>query len=166
MIRSTPPRGRSIGPLAKAAGVPTSTLRYYERAGLLWPSARSPAGYRVYDEESLDRLRAIRLCQQAGLGLADVKELLEIQGQRGFYDEVRRRMPQRLAEVDERIGQLQAIRGKIEEALACCEDEAYCRTQCRTFPQALRGCAVDPADADSSASPGSHPLDLALECKR
>lgn len=156
---------RSIGQLARAAGLPTSTLRYYEREGLLSPVSRSRAGYRVSDEESLERLKAIRLAQRAGLSLADVKELSDLQGERGFYEAMKQRLAERLREVDERIGQLQELRQRIIEALHCCDTQANCPRECRTFNQSLpEGCA-DTAKR-ILAAPGEHPLDLALECKR
>jgi DNA-binding transcriptional MerR regulator len=58
------PRGMetayTISQLAHAASVPTSTVRYYERIGLLQPEARSAGNYRLYGPEALARLRFIR----------------------------------------------------------------------------------------------------------
>ena len=47
----------TIGELAKAADVPSSTLRYYERIRLLTAEGRSPGNYRLYGQESLERVR-------------------------------------------------------------------------------------------------------------
>ena len=66
----------SIGQLARAADVPTSTVRFYERAGLLKPAARSGSNYRVYSEQSLDRLQFIRSAL-AERRLAEVRQKLE-----------------------------------------------------------------------------------------
>ncbi len=66
----------TIGELAKAAGVPTSTVRYYERAGILRPSGRSAGNYRVYSKSELERLRFIRAAQATGFTLDDIKSLL------------------------------------------------------------------------------------------
>jgi DNA-binding transcriptional MerR regulator len=60
-----------IGEVATRAGVPTSTVRYYERRGLLSPDARS-SGQRRYSEESLRRLVFIGMMQDAGLSLDDI----------------------------------------------------------------------------------------------
>ena len=62
----------TIGQLARAAGLPTSTLRYYERAGLLEPTGRSEGNYRLYGEEALERLRFIRAAQATGLNRASI----------------------------------------------------------------------------------------------
>ena len=66
----------TIGELANAAGVPSSTVRYYERAGLLRASARSASNYRLYSEQDLQRLRFIRAAQATGFTLLDVTQLL------------------------------------------------------------------------------------------
>ena len=55
--------GMTIGQLAKAIDVPTSTVRFYEREGLRKPSARSASNYRLYTKWDLERLRFIRAAQ-------------------------------------------------------------------------------------------------------
>ena len=59
--------GLTIGAFAKAVGVRPDTIRYYERNGLLPHPARSSAGYRLYAESDLERVRFIRKAQQLGL---------------------------------------------------------------------------------------------------
>ena len=71
-------KGFTIGPLASAVGVPTSTLRFYERAGLLKPDARTGGNYREYGEKALDRLRFIRSAQATGFSLDDIREFLSL----------------------------------------------------------------------------------------
>ncbi|MCH8135258.1 MAG: MerR family transcriptional regulator, partial [Proteobacteria bacterium] len=66
----------TIGALAKQAGVPTSTVRYYERRGLLRPEGRSEGNYRLYGEEAMDRLQFVRSAQAAGFTLSDISALL------------------------------------------------------------------------------------------
>src|SRR5260370_6463702 len=66
----------TIGQLANAAGVPSSTVRYYERVGLVKPSGRSDGNYRLYGEEALERLRLIRAAQATGFTLDDVTLML------------------------------------------------------------------------------------------
>ena len=63
----------TISQLAKAADVPTSTLRYYERVGLVIPETRSHSNYRLYGDESLEKLKFIRAAQAVGFTLEDVK---------------------------------------------------------------------------------------------
>jgi DNA-binding transcriptional MerR regulator len=68
----------TVSMLAKRAGVPAGTVRYYDRAGLLRPAARSPAGYRLYGEDAADRLRLVKGAQRLGLRLREVAELLAV----------------------------------------------------------------------------------------
>jgi MerR-like DNA binding protein len=50
----------NIGELARRSGVPSTALRYYEKAGLLPESRRTPAGYRTFQPDTLPRLAFIR----------------------------------------------------------------------------------------------------------
>src|SRR5690625_6047761 len=70
--------GMRIGEVAQASGTTAKTLRYYEDVGLLPDPDRSPAGYRDYGPEVLDRLHFIRRGQAAGLTLAQLGQELAI----------------------------------------------------------------------------------------
>ena len=65
----------SIGDAARQAGVPTSTLRYWERVGLL-PAPQRVGGKRRYDADDLRRLQVVVLAKQLGFSLADVRVIL------------------------------------------------------------------------------------------
>jgi DNA-binding transcriptional MerR regulator len=67
-----------IGELADAVGVPTRTVRFYERRGLLPEPARAANGYRIYDDATLRRLRFIRSAQAAGLTLSEIIDIIEV----------------------------------------------------------------------------------------
>jgi DNA-binding transcriptional MerR regulator len=102
---------QTISVLADSFGVSTDTLRYYERRGLLHPSYRTDAGYRVYDDVAAERLRFIKGAQRMGLPLADIKELLDIRDRGqcpcGHTQVVVNR---RLAEVETEMAQLAEVR--------------------------------------------------------
>lgn len=66
-----------ISQLAERSGVPASTLRYYESAGLL-PAGRTGSGYRTYDADSLDRLSFISAGKRLGLSLTEIGELVGV----------------------------------------------------------------------------------------
>ena len=68
--------GRTVGEVAAMAGVTVRTLHHYDRIGLLSPSARSSAGYRLYAPDDLDRLHQVLLYRELGFSLEDVAELL------------------------------------------------------------------------------------------
>src|SRR5260370_16586250 len=68
----------NIGELARRSGVPSTALRYYEKAGLLPESRRTSSGYRAFQPDSLPRLAFIRAAQAVGLTLAEIREVLRI----------------------------------------------------------------------------------------
>ena len=108
----------TIGELAKAAGVPTSTLRYYERAGLLRPRARTPSNYRLYQDEDLKRLHFIRAAQATGFTLEDVTKLLRP----APCGKVQGLIERRLAEVDQRMKELRHVQRVLRASLKTCQE--------------------------------------------
>lgn len=66
----------TLGRLARATGLARASVLHYESLGLLVPQARSAAGYRLYGEAEVERLRSIRRYRDAGLALAAIRELL------------------------------------------------------------------------------------------
>jgi len=74
-------RQLTIGQLAERAGVARSALRFYEEQHLIAPAARTRAGYRLYDTDTIERLLFIQRAQRLGFSLADIKSMLEQTGQ-------------------------------------------------------------------------------------
>ncbi|BCG70664.1 MerR family transcriptional regulator [Mesorhizobium sp. 113-1-2] len=68
----------TIGALAKAAGVTTPTIRYYEEIDLLPPAPRTAGGQRIYDDDDLGRLTFIKQCRDFGFGIGQVRVLMEL----------------------------------------------------------------------------------------
>ena len=66
----------TISKLTKAFGLSRSTLLYYDKIGLLSPSARTAANYRLYSQSDYERLEKILLYKEAGLGLEDINKLI------------------------------------------------------------------------------------------
>lgn len=112
--------GLTIGELAKAAEVPTSTVRYYEREGLLRPSGRSAANYRLYTAQDLERLRFIRAAQATGFTLGDVKALLRP----AACGRVQDLIENRLAKVSERMAELRHVKRVLQRSLEACREHA------------------------------------------
>jgi MerR family mercuric resistance operon transcriptional regulator len=102
----------TIGGLARAADVPASTVRYYERVGLLRPSRRNASNYRLYILEDLQRLRFIRAAQASGFTLRDVRKLLRPAPPR----EVQALIAERLARVDAGLRDLRRVREVLSDA--------------------------------------------------
>jgi DNA-binding transcriptional MerR regulator len=61
-----------VGELARRTGLTVRTLHHYDSIGLLKPSARSDAGYRLYSRDDIARLHQVQALQRLGLGLADI----------------------------------------------------------------------------------------------
>lgn len=100
-------------------GTSPDTLRYYERIGLLPPPARSPAGYRLYTEDSIERVRFIKGAQRFGLRLDAIAELLGIRDQ-GMCacGHTRELLERRLRELDAEVTELTRLRGDIEKMIS------------------------------------------------
>ena len=67
----------TVGELARLAGVTVRTLHHYDRIGLLTPSGRTSAGYRVYEVPDVDRLQRVLLYRGLGFGLEEIGALLD-----------------------------------------------------------------------------------------
>src|SRR6201997_692494 len=106
----------TIGEVAAAAGVAATTLRYYERIGLL-PAPARLGGQRRYDDAVLARLEVIRLCKSAGFALDEIEAL--------FADDAPGRPASRalaeakLAEIDAQMASLARARAVIEGGMRC-----------------------------------------------
>jgi DNA-binding transcriptional MerR regulator len=104
----------TIGAVARRAGVATSTVRYYDRRGLLSPDGRE-SGQRRYREETLRRLVFIGMLQDAGLSLDDIDGILGA----ATVHEWKAIAAVRLAELEEEIERLEHARDYLRGALLC-----------------------------------------------
>ena len=111
---TAPARGLRVSELAEAVGLSGDTIRYYERAGLLPPPARTASGYRAYDTGAIDRLRFIQGAQRLGLRLRDITDLLAIRDTGTCPCEpAEQLLRRRLAELDAEMARLAALRGQM-----------------------------------------------------
>jgi len=103
-----------IGQLADESGVPTRTIRFYERRGLLAKPQRSDNGYREYGEGVVSRLGFIRASQTAGLTLAEIASIVEIRDAGSApCEHVDSLLKAKLDEVRERRAQLDALEAEL-----------------------------------------------------
>ena len=111
----------TIGTVAKRAGVPIDTIRYYEREGLLPEPLRRASGYRSYNETAIRQLRFIRRAKDLGFTLEEIRDLLALSSdRRGGVKAVRKRTEQRLASIDARIDELMRIRKGLQQSVEAC----------------------------------------------
>lgn len=104
-----------ISQLADLSGIPATTLRFYEDAGLL-PADRTPVGYRQYGEDAVERLGFISSAKLLGLALDEIRELLDVR-EEGVCASLRARMlplvAARITETDGRIAELRAFSDRL-----------------------------------------------------
>jgi MerR family transcriptional regulator, copper efflux regulator len=88
-----------IGDVAERVTLSLRTVRYYEEAGLLMPVGRTAGGFRLYDDDAIDRLLLIKKMKPLGFTLEEMRSLLTLR------DEVVRPglAPERRAELRERL---------------------------------------------------------------
>ncbi|MGH8491636.1 MAG: MerR family transcriptional regulator [Moraxellaceae bacterium] len=111
----------TIGKLAQAAHVNVETVRYYQRIGLL--GEPEPQGsYRHYGDEHLQQLQFIRRAKEAGFSLEEIRELLQLDDVRDRA-RIRQLASSRLADIDVRIHDMQALSRRLKTLVAQCEDE-------------------------------------------
>ncbi|MFJ9591376.1 MerR family transcriptional regulator [Streptomyces virginiae] len=111
-------RQLGIGELARRVGMRPSALRYYESVGLL-PSAERAAGRRVYPVATVRRIALIKMAQRAGFTLAEIRALLDTDGDRGTTRQWRALAESKLPELDRFIRQTQMLRDAVADCLAC-----------------------------------------------
>ncbi|MEU6113125.1 MerR family transcriptional regulator [Streptomyces sp. NPDC047117] len=128
---------------ARAAGVPLSTLRYYERRGFLTPARDPHSGYRRFSPDDVRRARFVQRAQRLGFGMGDVAAFLAL-SQEGVVasPHLRTVIDAKLADLDARIADLVRMR----TALASLADGAA-EGDC--------ACPVEAALTDTGAEAGS-----------
>src|SRR3954447_17761023 len=131
----------TIGDEALRAGVATSSIRYYERIGLL-PEPDREGGQRRYDADVLGKLGFIGVAQSAGFKLREIKELIKgVDGADGLGEQMRSLSSQKLGEVEALLERTKAMKGWLEVAQECgCASPAEC--------------ALFPAPGDEAAADG------------
>lgn len=114
--------GMRIGKVAKRTGLDVRLIRHYEKIGLIPPPRRSDAGYasagyRLFTEEHVRRLQFVALCRLLDLPLREIGDLLHSVDEQccaSARPRLRRRLGEKLAEVDRRITLLQGLRHRLE----------------------------------------------------
>jgi MerR family mercuric resistance operon transcriptional regulator len=111
----------TIGRLAELAGVGVETVRFYQRKHLL-REPKVDSGFRTYNEEDAQRIIFIKKAQDLGFTLSEVKELLELNTRpRSTCGGVKRKTLAKIAEVEEKIANLQKMRASLERLAAACD---------------------------------------------
>jgi DNA-binding transcriptional MerR regulator len=137
----------TVSALAARVGLSADTVRYYERVGLLPPPARSPAGYRLYDQEAVGRLRLVKGAQRAGLRLREIAELLQVADQGrcpcGHTEILLRR---RLVEVRAELERLRGLEAELTRLLERQPDPPCPETATAAAGWWCAGDVIDPSE--------------------
>ncbi|MDN8593154.1 Hg(II)-responsive transcriptional regulator [Paenibacillus sp. 11B] len=112
------------GDISKLCNVNKETLRYYERKGLIHEPVRSDAGYRLYPEETINRIMFIKRIQELGFTLSEIDKLLGVVDKddvrcAGMNDFV----VQKLEDVQSKIRDFQRIETMLKDLKDRCPDE-------------------------------------------
>ncbi len=120
----------SIGDAARQSGVKIATIRYYEEIGLLPQPSRSEGNRREYDHADLQRLAFVRHARELGFGIDAIRTLLQLQDQpEQPCEEADAIARARLADVEQRLTSLQALRVELVRMVEHCTKGAvaHCR---------------------------------------
>lgn len=110
-----------IGQLAKRAGVPIDTVRYYERNGILPSPERQASGYRAYGERDVERLRFLRRAKALGFTLVEIRDLLELSSRRDDdMGNLKAAASEKLADVEHKLAELTRIRDGLRVLVDAC----------------------------------------------
>lgn len=137
----------TIGQAGRAAGVTRKAIRVYEDRGLLSPTGRTAAGYRLFSDCDVETLRFIRRARALGLGLEDVADVLaERRGGGSPCSSVRTRLTERINEIDRVVAELGELRAALVEATGRCQPTGTAETICPIIePEIETGTDAAPA---------------------
>ncbi len=111
-----------IGELSRRGNVNVETIRYYERAGLLPPPARTKGGRRIYDEGDLKRLCFVRRCRELGFALDSVREMLQMVDDGGVTcRQVKAIAKDHLQDVRSKMSDLELMERTLEQTITQCD---------------------------------------------
>ncbi|MGJ7538554.1 MULTISPECIES: MerR family transcriptional regulator [unclassified Variovorax] len=142
-----PTHAFTIRKLADAAGVGVEAVRYYQRGGLLAAPNRVDGGFRQYSEDDVRRLRFIKRAQALGYSLEDVAELMSLSASRDRL-RVREITRERVAEIRERMADLQSMASALENLADCCA-KAPEGSACTIIAALTGNQDADPTTADA-----------------
>ena len=114
----------NVSSVAKAAGLPTKTVRYYADIGLIEP-ARGPNGYRLFDAKDLHRLRFVARARALGFTVEDCRTLLALYNDEGRTSaEVKEIAERHLEDIEEKIEDLQSMHRTLGKLVASCDGDS------------------------------------------
>jgi MerR family transcriptional regulator, copper efflux regulator len=133
----------NIGEAARASGVSTKSIRYYEAAGLIATAERTGGGYRVYTQEDVHVLRFIKRARDLGFSIERIRRLLDLWRDKSRASrDVKRLALDHIAEIAAKITAMLTVRNAVQELADKCEGDD--RPECPILRD-LQGSAPMPA---------------------
>lgn len=121
----------TIGKVAALTDVSADTLRYYEKEGLIAPASRTAAGYRLYNDEGLRRIRFIKHAQHCGFALSDIKELLTLKhAESACCEDVRTLAIEKKLRIEHKLKALQVMSRALDDLIQSCEGGEQATVDC------------------------------------
>ncbi len=112
----------TIGKVAAMLAISTDTLRYYEKNGLITPTSKTAAGYRLYNEDVVYRVRFIKQAQSCGLTLSDIRQLLMLKhSANSRCKHVRNLAIERRFKIKQKLTALQAMLNTLDGLIENCD---------------------------------------------
>jgi len=128
--------GITVKQVADRVGMPSRTVRYYDRIGLVSAEERSASGYRLYNDEEEGRLLFIRRAKRLGFSLDEIRGLMAAAegGCGATVPELDRLLEQKVEEIEAKIIELSAFRDRLLDYRAgkrlsergCCSHGSFC----------------------------------------
>ena len=121
----------TIGKLAALAEISADTVRYYEEERLLLPAGRSAGGYRLYDQDSLRRIRFIKQVQHCGFTLSEIRDLLELRtSDHACCEDVRSQVIEKKLQLEHKIKALRAMSKALDRLIGDCNRKERPAAEC------------------------------------
>jgi Cu(I)-responsive transcriptional regulator len=112
----------NIGEAARASGVSTKTIRYYETAGLIATAERTGGGHRVYTQADVHVLRFIKRARDLGFSIDRIRRLLDLWRDKSRASrDVKRLALDHIADIVAKIAAMSAVRDTVQELADKCE---------------------------------------------
>lgn len=111
----------TVGEASARSGVSAKMIRHYEQMGLLPTANRTEAGYRLYSEDDVHRLRFVRHARDMGFSLKHIEDLLSLwQNKTRTSAQVKALAQAHLQTLNQKIAELQAMQQTLSELINCC----------------------------------------------
>ena len=137
----------TIGKVANLVSVSTDTLRYYERERLIAPVSKSTVGYRLYDQDTVRRIRFIKHAQHCGFTLTEIRALLALRAsEAACCRDVRTLALEKKLQLEAKVKAMKVMSKALDHLIVACSDESGPLDDCPILAALDRGQGARRAD--------------------